>query len=174
MTEDAQSTPRAGLPDRHALAAAFEAHFGEVSYVWDALFLDLLLLLRRACLDDMDSLLIISVLGMAEKQRQHVRTAPGTGEAEQAAASQPRITPARLSEMTGIPVDTVRQKLGVLEQAGLVTCESDGHASLARASSGRVSIEERLVQVRRMQIDGASAFAALLVRKASRPDDAPA
>jgi DNA-binding transcriptional ArsR family regulator len=156
-----------GVPDRHALAAAFRDNFIDVSYEWDLFFVDVLLQLRRASLDDMDVLLIVAVMGMEEKRRRQLAgyTTDASTVVEPTARAQ--MNASSLADVTGIPRETIRRKLRSMERAGLVDLHPGGRISFRETDASGLAVQTRYAEARDKVIDGASAFAALLVRKAS-------
>jgi predicted transcriptional regulator len=156
-----------GNPDRHALAAAFRENFADISYVWDLFFVDVLLHLRRASLDDMDVLLIVAVMGMEEKRRRQVAQ---EAEADALLSAPPRgqMNASRLADVTGIPRETVRRKLRIMERAGLVDIAPGGSVSFRPTDAAGLAVQARYAAAREKVIDGAAAFAEVLVRKASQ------
>lgn len=118
-------------------SAAFRARYSEFQYTFVQFFTEHLTDLSRSFRGDLGEMLILAVIGQAFIDAYHER---GRGNAPEDIRARAWINASRLSDVTGIPRQTVRRKLDALERRGWIernneaewTLRFEGPSSVAR------------------------------------------
>ncbi|MFP1632877.1 hypothetical protein ACLB6G_14180 [Zhengella sp. ZM62] len=134
---DKQQTARAALDDEKP-EAFVRKHFGIVWPVHLAAFIRLLTQLRARFDGDLDLLLVLAVIGdrtrpenwSPELLTHRQMTHPGDDEHLQ----QP-INIQSIADYSGIPRETVRRKVAVLQEKGWIIRDADGRLSVSRTAA---------------------------------------
>ncbi|WP_137180059.1 hypothetical protein [Roseomonas sp. AR75] len=144
----------AATPARLAEATvreAFAHRFVEAQYAWTAMLLDHLVLCRQR-LGDLDSVVVLGVLGLSalDAARRELRQASADAAPDHYADKVPpgsAINAQSLADITGIPRETVRRKLAALARAGLIRKLPDGAWCLTPSDGGGARAREELQDV---------------------------
>jgi predicted transcriptional regulator len=121
-------------------AAAFEARYLDYQYIFVEFLLDHLIDVGRAFKGDFQAMLVLAVIGQTRLHA--MRTAAENGYGLQFVAPENESSNAsRISDLTGIPRQTVRRKLASLAQLGWIQRNADGSYRLV--SSGGETLARR-------------------------------
>jgi len=116
-----------------ALSEAFAADYTRYQYALVEFIVEHLTDVAKAFGGDLQQALILAVIGQvrlrARRRADETAVAPPPAEALS-------ITASRLADVTGIPRETVRRKLKLLEARGLIAQRSDGAWYLVADASG--------------------------------------
>lgn len=130
--------PRSRRSERaDALSGAFRSRYHDYQYRFVEFFVEHLSDLSRAFGGDLHQMLILAVLGQVHIGRARDRTPSATPAG---------MTSSRLSDVTGIPRETVRRKLADLRERGWVVRTADGMWQIA-VESGRASARNDLGEI---------------------------
>lgn len=124
------------MPTRDTEQAAFiKTNFGTVWPVHLVGFTRLLVQLRKRFDGDLDLALVLAVIGsrtQAEKWTPKLAELGQLTDRNEVEDKQLPINIHSVAEYSGIPRETVRRKVGILQQRGWVTRGADGHLSVTR------------------------------------------
>lgn len=165
----------AAIAASNAVQEAFRHRFVEAQYAWTAMFLDHLVRCRRR-LGDLDAVLVLGVLGLSalSAARRDLQQASRGGEGNRPRKTVPpgsAINAHSLSDITGIPRETVRRKLASLAKAGLIQRMPDRAWSLATTEAGGARAGSDLQDLTDGAVDG---LGQLFARLATLADAAAA
>jgi len=136
MTDHRPSPPAptgipVSLPAREAVLAGFEGRFVEAQYVWTSFLLEHLIACRRR-IGDLDTLLVLTVIGLAAlREVQRLREREGApiplgyltaGLPDRGGA----VNAYSIAGITGIPRENVRRRLAALARQGWIEQLPDG------------------------------------------------
>lgn len=141
MAGDTLRSSAGGQSGSAHAAAAFRANYRQFQYEFVEFFTEHLSDLSRVFKGDLQLVLVLAVVGQV-----HLRSLADMEGNGKGARKAPGIAAARLSDVTGIPRETVRRKLAALEKLGWVEradraswrIVSDGQKSVARAAFSEV------------------------------------
>jgi hypothetical protein len=109
--------------------AAFEANYPAYQYRFVEFFIEHLSDVSRAFRGDLQAMIVLALIGQVQ-----IRATRAAGEAgldpRELPAERVSITASRIADVTGIPRETVRRKLGILEGKGWIRRNPDGSLRL--------------------------------------------
>jgi hypothetical protein len=114
------------------LVAAFGQNYRSYQYVFADFLVEHLTDLARHYGGDLQQVVVLAVIG-----QKWLHTLRKAEESAENSASATAITASRLADITGIPRETVRRKLGLLQARGWVTQGRDGAWSLSVDEDGQ-------------------------------------
>jgi predicted transcriptional regulator len=107
------------------LLESFEIHYPRYQYSFVEFFVEHLTDLSRTFDGDFQQIMLLAILG--QRRLNELRR---TRDGEEASIEGMSITASRLADVTGIPRETVRRKLALLEDRGWIAQASDGSWSI--------------------------------------------
>lgn len=119
---------------------AFTRHYIEAQYLWVQFATEWLADCSRAFNGDLQLMLILSVIGQV--QLADFATAGGVADNMQSRA----ISASRISDVTGIPRETVRRKLKLLHDKGWIDRRGESHWCI-RVENGNAPVRQALGQL---------------------------
>jgi predicted transcriptional regulator len=145
MTADPPGRSTATVTDQ--ILTSLQGRYPETQYHFVRFFSEHLVDCYRVFGGDFDQVILLAVMGQRYLEAvMDARALPGRG------LDQTRISALRLADVTGLPRETVRRKLKLLEQRGWVVCEKGKGWTLAgdfpetRAREGLKDLDQRGLQ----------------------------
>lgn len=155
-------------PSSPPTAAQFEQmmrdDYARVYYHWVQLVCDHFSDCSRVFGGDLQQMLIVSLIGQSHLGQLRAMQAAKGGEPEYDPRVRHRTTASRLSDITGIPRETVRRKLRSLANQGWIARDSDGVWSLV-AEGGSTAARLALQDLEDRAMARVSRFTAAMVRE---------
>lgn len=125
MERRGEKSPRQGASSSvDETVATISANYREFQYRFVEFLTDHLSDCSRTFGGDLQQMLVLAIIGQVEL---HARTRPAQGDGMAEAS----ITASRISDVSGIPRETVRRKLAMLETRGWIARRPDGSWRLA-------------------------------------------
>ncbi len=132
---------------------AFQRNYLKAQYLWVQFSTEWLAECTRTFGGDLQQMVILSLIGQVTLER----AVAANGQLDNLART--GINASRISDVTGIPRETVRRKLLVLEQKGWI--EVDGNANWSiRIVDGEVPVKAALAPLEEFAIRGVTRFVA--------------
>lgn len=144
MAKTAKKAPEMGRRTRRAevAAEAFEARYSEYQYTFVEFLVSHLCDVGRAFDGDLQSVLVLAVIGQATLAAGRAAAAEGLSAADQP-AERASTSASRIADVTGIPRETVRRKLMLLQARGWIAARPDGAWHLVVDADGAGSPARR-------------------------------
>lgn len=132
---------------------AFKRNYLKAQYLWVQFTTEWLAECSKAFGGDLQLMVILSLIGQVTLER----AIAAEGRLDD--LSRTGINASRISDVTGIPRETVRRKLLQLEQKGWI--ESDSHANWSiRVVDGQAPVKQELASLEEFAIRGVTRFVA--------------
>jgi DNA-binding transcriptional ArsR family regulator len=147
---------------------AFDERFVGAQYAWTSMLLEYLIATRHR-MGDLDRALILGVIGLSvlSQAQRNFRNATADKEPDYAGKLLPdgaEINAYSLSNITGIPRETVRRKLSSLEKAGLIEQLPNGAWTLTADDQGGAHARAELQELVNLATQGLARLYGQLVK----------
>jgi hypothetical protein len=104
--------------------AAFEASYRAYQYRFVEFFIEHLADISRAFRGDLQAMIVLALVGQVQMRATRVAVEAGMDPRE-LPTERVSMSASRIADVTGIPRETVRRKLGLLEDRGWIRCNPD-------------------------------------------------
>ena len=120
------TTPSPSAPYTETYRKLFGDHYVAMQYMFVQFFVEHISDISRVFGGDLQSMLILAVVGQMELQGRMNEGRRGSGDGPLAVSPGLRTNATRIAEVSGIPRETVRRKLRTLARRGWVTQDQTG------------------------------------------------